>query len=40
MVTEADFVGEEPIPELGVIEVGVVNRVREIRLVELRVGER
>ncbi|MEX2421397.1 MAG: hypothetical protein WD670_06205 [Actinomycetota bacterium] len=40
MIGETDFVGEEPIPELGVIAVGVVDRVREVGLVELPVGER
>jgi hypothetical protein len=34
----SDLVGEEPIPELGVITMRVEDRVREIRLVELAVG--
>jgi hypothetical protein len=36
----ADLIGEEPVPELGVVEVRVVDRAREVRLGELTVGDR
>ena len=34
MALAADLIGEEPIPELGVIAVSGVDRVSEIRLLE------
>jgi hypothetical protein len=39
-VLSADLVGEEPISELRVVLVGVEDRVRQPRLVELSIGER
>jgi hypothetical protein len=39
-LTTRDLVGEEPIPELRIVPVGVEDRVRQPRLVELGVGER
>jgi hypothetical protein len=35
-----DLIGEEPIPELGIVAVRVEDRVRQVRLVELGVGDR
>ena len=36
----ADLIGEEPVAELGIVAVGVEDRVRQVRLVELGVGDR
>src|SRR5919112_4491947 len=36
----AGFVGEVPVPELGVVAVGVEQRVGQVRLLELGVGDR
>jgi hypothetical protein len=36
----ADLVGEEPVAELGIVAVRVVDGVGQVRLVELGVGDR
>jgi hypothetical protein len=40
VVAETDLIGEEPIPELGIIAMRVEDRVREVGLLELGVGDR
>jgi hypothetical protein len=39
-MAKSDFVGTEPIPELGIVFVGVENRVRQSRFINLALDDR
>jgi len=40
LVDVADLIGKEPIPELGIISVRIEDRVGQVGLLQLRIGER
>ena len=40
VIAEADLIGEEPVPELAIVTMGIEDRIRQPGLIELGVAER